>query len=147
MLHVAFFLIFKIILIYGWGGRHVPWDICTGQRTIGRNQFFSSTIWNPGTKLRLSSLEASTFSPWAIWLAWILVSCFPLVLAHTSLCLRGRRRGKSNDVDVPVTGDSFWGYIEPMTSPKTPCHTPTVFLWPCNGLVTPSETVCPHHLA
>jgi hypothetical protein len=39
------------------------WCMCGGQRTTSRSPFFPSTVWVPGTEVRLSDFGASTFTP------------------------------------------------------------------------------------
>lgn len=48
----------------------VPWETSRGgQRTAFRNQVSPSTVWVPGTELRLLELVASTFIHYIISLA------------------------------------------------------------------------------
>lgn len=46
-------------------GVHTPCRVCAGQRTVCANQI-SPTLWDMGTKLRLSVLATPTFTHEAI---------------------------------------------------------------------------------
>lgn len=57
------------LFVYMCVDMHVPQQACGGQRAATRNWFSPCTMWVPRIKLRLSGLEARTFTYWTISLA------------------------------------------------------------------------------